>query len=50
MKKEIKYFAVFASAMLFLSSCNRGVGCPSDFSLDVPVGKIISMVFDLINF
>lgn len=50
MRKGIKHVAIIVFAMLLLSSCNRGVGCPSDFSMDVQIGKIVSMVFDLLKF
>ena len=37
--KKILPFAVFLFAMASLTSCNRGVGCPSDFSISKTVVK-----------
>ncbi len=41
MKKQIKSAVVLAFVLAFVavtSSCNRGMGCPSNFS----IGKIVS--------
>jgi len=33
-------------AVLAMSSCNRGVGCPSEFSLDNQVSKTVIKVIE----
>ncbi len=35
---------------LLLSSCNRGIGCPSDFSLNVEIVEVFSSFINLISF
>ena len=37
--KKIIPYAVFFFAIASLTSCNRGIGCPSDFSISKTVVK-----------
>ena len=37
--KKILPYAVFFFVMASMTSCNRGIGCPSDFSISKTVVK-----------
>jgi len=37
--KKILPVAIFLMAMISMTSCNRGVGCPSDFSVTKTIIK-----------
>jgi len=37
--KKILPVAIFLMAMVSMTSCNRGIGCPSDFSITKTVVK-----------
>lgn len=43
-----RFFVVLAGlAMLGLSSCNRGVGCPTNFSINEFVHDVVSVAINL---
>ncbi len=42
--KKTLYVILFVGCIASFSSCNRGVGCPSDFSLSEVVTKVIQKV------
>ena len=42
--KKVLPYAVFFFAMATLTSCNRGIGCPSDFSISKTVVKTVVQV------
>ncbi len=47
MKIQIKktlYVILFVGCIASFSSCNRGVGCPSNFSLNDVVTKVVQQV------
>lgn len=39
----VKLFGA-AIVMMSISSCNRGYGCPSNFSLESSIGDVISVL------
>lgn len=43
MNKKFKIIGALAT-LVFLSSCNRGMGCPSDFSLGDWISSIVSIL------
>ena len=44
-----RFFVLFAAvAMTTLSSCNRGVGCPTNFSLNDFFGDVVSVAINLL--
>ncbi len=42
MKKNLVKIIALLIVVVVLSSCNRGVGCPSDFSLDAVWNGILT--------
>ncbi len=46
-KKLIVAIAILASAAITLSSCNRGIGCPSDFSLEQVAAPVVKGVLNI---
>jgi len=46
--KKIIYTTTLAAALaIAMSSCNRGIGCPSDFSVEQVVPNIVTSIFHL---
>ncbi|MCB9288430.1 MAG: hypothetical protein H6560_14070 [Lewinellaceae bacterium] len=45
--RKIAAVAAFLAMASVFSSCNRGYGCPSNFSMD---GQLIEVVTSVINF
>ncbi len=43
-KKIIMAMAVIFAFAITMSSCNRGIGCPSDFSIDQVVTPVIKVL------
>ena len=44
-RQRIAQATLFLATTVFLSSCNRGYGCPTDFSMDeVAVNLVKTMV------
>ncbi|MEQ8705842.1 MAG: hypothetical protein RIC19_18080 [Phaeodactylibacter sp.] len=50
MKKIIKNTALAVVAATALSSCNRGYGCPNNFSLNDALNTVVDTVITVINF
>ncbi len=51
MKKSLKKIVLFAAALVVvasLSSCNRGYGCPSNFSLDSSLIDFAKSILDFL--
>ena len=46
-KKLIVAAALLASVCITLSSCNRGIGCPSDFSLEQVATPVVKGVLNI---
>ena len=46
-KKIIYTTALLAAMVTAMSSCNRGIGCPSDFSVEQVVPNIVTSIFHL---
>jgi len=42
--KKVLYAVLFVGCLAAFSSCNRGVGCPSNFSLTDVVTKVVKQV------
>ena len=50
--RGIKKFIVviaFLGTLSTLTSCNRGIGCPSDFSLEQVVVKVVSGIIAIVD-
>ena len=46
--KKIIYTTTLLGALaLAMTSCNRGIGCPSDFSVKQVVPNIVTSLFDI---
>ena len=46
--KKIIYTTTLLTALaLAMTSCNRGIGCPSDFSIEQVVPNIVTSLFDI---
>ncbi|MEL7221991.1 MAG: hypothetical protein AAGJ93_11775 [Bacteroidota bacterium] len=43
-RQRIAQVALFLASSAFLSSCNRGYGCPTDFSIDEVAINLINTV------
>jgi hypothetical protein len=50
MKKNIKNTVVAFVAIAALSSCNRGYGCPNNFSLNDALSTFVDTAITVINF
>ncbi|MBV6655993.1 MAG: hypothetical protein KI786_19640 [Mameliella sp.] len=50
MKKVVKNSAFAILAVTALSSCNRGYGCPNNFSLNDALTAVVDTVITVINF
>ncbi len=46
-KKVIGSLLCIAALLLTLSSCNRGIGCPSDFSLEQVATPVVKTVLNI---
>jgi len=46
-KKLIVALALLGAATITLSSCNRGIGCPSDFSLEQVAAPVVKSVINI---
>ncbi len=46
-KKIIYTTTLIASLAISMSSCNRGIGCPSDFSVKQVVSNVVTSIFHL---
>ncbi|MCB0687590.1 MAG: hypothetical protein KDC53_13740 [Saprospiraceae bacterium] len=46
-KKIIYTTTLLAAFAVAMSSCNRGIGCPSDFSVEQVVPNIVSSIFHI---
>lgn len=50
MKKSIKNTAFALFAIAAFSSCNRGYGCPNNFSLNDALATVVDTVITVINY
>ncbi|MCR9100706.1 MAG: hypothetical protein NXI25_12180 [bacterium] len=50
MKKIVKNTALAVIAVTALSSCNRGYGCPNNFSLNDALTTVVDTVITVINY
>ncbi len=50
MKKIVKNTALAVVAVTALSSCNRGYGCPNNFSLNDALSTVVDTVITVINY
>jgi len=47
--RKSRLFVVLATiAMTTLASCNRGVGCPTNFSLNEFIGECVSVAISIL--
>jgi hypothetical protein len=46
-KKIIYTTTLLAALTLAMTSCNRGIGCPSDFSVEQVVPNIVISLLDI---
>lgn len=50
MKKNIKNTGIALFAITVFSSCNRGYGCPNNFSLNEVLSAIVDTAITVINY
>lgn len=47
-RQRITQATLFVAASIFLSSCNRGYGCPTDFSIDEVAVNLLQNVVSVL--
>ena len=47
--KKLIVAIAFLGTLSTLTSCNRGIGCPSDFSLEQVVVKVVNGIVTIID-
>jgi len=48
-KSFLNLFLLGCFVLVFMSSCNRGYGCPYDFSTVSPIEQLFNIAFKLVS-